>query len=52
MKDMQEKESNMGVRGIDRKIRPSHSLASLGTASIMMPDSDPQDRFFYLPLAP
>ena len=41
MKNVQEKESVMGVR-VDRK-----KIRSLG-----MPGSDPRDRFFYLPLLP
>ena len=41
MKSMQEKESIMGVRGQTEK-----------SASLVMPDNNPRDGFFYLSLTP
>ena len=41
MKGVQEKESIMGVRGRQKNL-------SLTITSVRMPDSDPQDGFFYL----
>ena len=51
MKGMQEKESVMGVRG--RYKNPSlASTVWYHSASLVMPDSDPWDILFYLPLTP
>ena len=46
MKGVQEKESIM-VSGINRKLRPSGPLSGI---TRQMPDSDPRDGCFYLPL--
>ena len=49
MKDLQEKESIVGVRG--RQKHPSRGIAVCHhSASLMMPDSDPRYGCFYLPL--
>ena len=51
MKGVQEKEPIMGVRGRQKNLSLTitvlHHLASL-----VMPGSDPQDGFFYLPSHP
>ena len=47
MKDVQEKESIMGVRG--RLKNPSLAITVWHhSASLVMPDSDPRDGFLYL----
>ena len=49
MKGMQEKESIMGVR--ERQKNPSLAITVWHhSASLMMPESDHRDRFFYLSL--
>ena len=51
MEGVQEKESIRGVRG--RQKNPSLAIRVWHhSTSLMMPDSDPLDGFFYLPLTP
>ena len=51
MKGVQEKESIMGVRG--RQKNPSLAITVWHhPARLVMPNSDPRDGFFYLPLTP
>ena len=51
MKGVQEKESVMGVRGTQKNLSLAITVWH-HSASLMMPDSDPQNGFFYLPLTP
>ena len=51
IKGVQEKESIMGVRG--RQKNPSLAITFWNhSENLVMPDSDPRDNFFYLPLTP
>ena len=51
LKGDQEKESVMGVRG--KQKNPSLVITVWHhSASLVMPDSEPRDGFFYLPLTP
>ena len=46
------KKNQIWVWGADRKFRPSGSIFSITRHSLVMPNSDPRDRIFYLHLTP